>query len=41
MYAEDLVIDDDGERQEVEHVGKIVPYIGIAVLARTFRVKAV
>lgn len=33
MYAKDLVIDDDAERQEVEHVGEIVPYVCIAILS--------
>ena len=41
MYAEDLVIDDDAQREEIKHVGKVVPDVGIAVLARTFRVEAV
>lgn len=41
MYAKDLVIDNDGECQEVEHVGKVVPNVSRAVFARTFRVKAV
>lgn len=41
MDAEDLVVDDDGQGEEVEHVGEVVPHVGVAVLARAFRVKAV
>lgn len=33
MHAEDLVINDYGEREKVEHVGKIVPDIRIAIFA--------
>lgn len=41
VHAEDLVVDDDRERQEVEHVGEVVPHVGVAVLARAFGVEAV
>lgn len=41
MHAEDLVVDDDGERQVVEHVGEVVPHIRVAVLAATLGVEAV
>lgn len=33
MDAEDLVIDDHAQGKEIEHVGKIVPDISIAILA--------
>lgn len=33
VYAEDLVIDDDAQRQKVKHVCEIMPHIGIAVFA--------
>ena len=33
MHAKDLVVDDDRERQEIEHVGEVVPDVGVAVLA--------
>lgn len=33
MDAEDLVVDDDTEGKKVEHVRKVVPYIGVSVLA--------
>lgn len=39
--AEDLVVDDDAERQEVEHVREVVPDVGVAVFARTLGVEAV
>jgi len=41
VHAEDLVADDDGQRQEVEHVGEVVPDVGVAVLAGTLGVEAV
>lgn len=33
VYAEDLVVDDDAQRQKVKHVCEIMPYVGIAVFA--------
>ena len=41
MHAEDLVIDHDGQREEVEHVREVVPDVGVAVLAVAFGVEAV
>lgn len=41
MYAEYVVIYDDGECEEVEHVREVVPDVGIAVFAATFGVEAV
>lgn len=41
VYAEDVVIYDDGECKEVEHVCEVVPDIGVAVLAAAFSVEAV
>lgn len=41
VYAKNLVIYYNAERQEVEHIGEIVPDVGIAVLARAFGVKAI
>ena len=39
--TEDLVIDDDGQGQVVEHIRKVVPHIGIAVFATAFGVEAI
>jgi hypothetical protein len=39
--AEDLVVDDHAECQKVKHIGEVMPDVGVAVLARAFRVKAV
>lgn len=39
--TEDLVVDDDGEGEEVEHVGEVVPHVGVTVLAGAFRIEAV
>lgn len=41
VHAEDLVVDDDRQGQEVEHVGEVVPHVGVAVLARALGVEAV
>lgn len=29
--AKDLIVDDDGEREEIKHVGKVVPYVRVAI----------
>lgn len=39
--AEDLVVDDAGEGEVVEHVGEVMPDGGVAVLATTFGIEAV
>lgn len=41
MDTEDLIVDDDAQGKEIEHVRKMVPDLGGAVLARAFRVKPV
>lgn len=41
MHAEYLVVDHDGEGEEIEHVGEVVPHVGVAVFAIAFGVKAV
>lgn len=41
MQAEDLVVDEGGEGEVVEQVGKVLPDIGVAVLAEAFVVEAV
>lgn len=41
MHAEDLVVDHDGQREEVEHVREVVPDVGVAVFAVAFGVEAV
>ena len=41
MDAEYLVVDDDAEGEIVEHIGKVVPYIGVAVFAGALGVEAV
>lgn len=39
--AKDLVVDDYTESQEVEHVGEIMPDVGVAVFSGALCVKAV
>ena len=41
MNAEDLVVDHHAECQEVEHVGEIVPDVGVAVFPGTFSIEPV
>lgn len=41
METEDLVVDEGGEGEVVEEVGKILPDIGVAVLAQALVVEAV
>ena len=41
MHAKYLVIDHDGEGEEIEHVGEVVPNVGVAVFAVAFGVEAV
>ena len=41
MHTEYLIIDHDGQGKEVEHVGEVVPDIGVAVFAVAFGVKAI
>lgn len=41
MDAEDLVVDDHAERQKIEHVGKVVPNVGVAVFSGAFCIEAV
>ena len=41
MYAKNLVVDDHAQRQEIEHVCKVMPDIRIAVLAGAFCVEAI
>lgn len=41
MDAEDLIVDDAGEGQVIEHVGEVMPYCRVAVFARAFGVEAV
>lgn len=39
VNSEDSVVDDGGQREEVEHVRKVRPYMGRAVFSHAFRVK--
>lgn len=41
MYAENLIVDHHTEGQEVKHIGKIMPNIGVSVFARAFRIETV
>lgn len=41
MEAEDLVINEGGEGKVVEQVGKVLPNVGVAVLAETLVVESV
>ena len=41
MQTEDLVVDERRQRQEIEEVCKVLPHVGIAVLAQALVVEAV
>ena len=41
MDTEYLVVDHHGQGEEVEHVGEVVPDVGVAVFAVAFGVKAI
>lgn len=41
MHAENLIVDHHAQREKIEHVGKIMPDIRIAVFAVAFSVKPV
>lgn len=41
VEAEDLVVDEGGKGEVIKKVGKVLPHIGVAVLAQAFVVKAV
>lgn len=41
MKAEDLVLDEGGEREEIEKVGEVLPHVGIAIFAQALVVEAV
>lgn len=41
MNAKNLVADDDTQCQKIKHVGKVMPYVGVSVFARTLRVEAI
>ena len=41
MDTEYLVVDDDAKCEEVEHVRKVMPHIGVAIFPRAFGVEAV
>ena len=41
VEAEDLVLDQGGQGEEVKEVGEVLPHVGIAVLSKTFVVKPI
>lgn len=41
MQTEDLAVDEGGEREVVEEIGKVLPNIGVAILAEAFIVETV
>jgi hypothetical protein len=41
MHTEYLVVDDHAQREEIKHICKIVPNIGIPVLPRTFGIESI
>lgn len=41
MHTEDLVVDHNAEGEEVEHVGEVVPDVGVSVLPRALSVEPI
>lgn len=41
MQTEDLAVDESGEREVVEEIGKVLPNVGVAILAEAFIVETV
>ena len=41
VKAEDLILNEGGEREEIEEVGEIFPDIGVAVFSEAFVIKSV
>lgn len=41
VHAEDLIVYDHGKREEVEHIGEIVPNICVAIFTIAFGIEAV
>ena len=41
MHTEYLVVNDDAQGEKVKHVGKVVPHIGVSVLAAAFGVETI
>lgn len=41
VHAEYLIVDDDAQGKKIEHIGKVVPDISIAILSCTLGVKSV
>lgn len=41
MNTEDLIVNDNAEGEEVEHVGEVMPYVCVAIFPRAFGVEAV
>ena len=41
VQAKDLVVNQSGEREVVEEIGKVLPYVRVAVLAQALVIEAV
>lgn len=41
MDTENLIVDDDAQGKEIEHIGEVMPDICVSVLPGAFCVKAV
>lgn len=41
VEAENLVVDQGSQRQVVEEIGKVLPYVGVAVLSKAFIVETI
>jgi hypothetical protein len=41
MDAEDLIVDNDAQRQEIKHVSEIMPNVRVTVFAGAFGIEAI
>ena len=41
MKAEHLVLNDSSQREEVEQLGELLPYVCVSILAQAFIIKTV
>ena len=41
MNAKDLVVDDHAKGKEVEHIGEVVPHVGITIFSCALGIKAI
>ena len=41
MHAEDLIVDDHAQGEEVEHISEVMPDVGVAVFPHALSIESV